>query len=143
VGFAVLQRKRPLFGWGRSDERVGTSFRSDRRARDCRRHGGRDRCRYSGSAARLDVLNYAFANVAPDADGNVVCKLADEWADYQVPWTADQSVTGEAVTWPPPILGNFQQLQALKTLYPSLKVVISLGGWTFSKYFSDAALTDA
>jgi chitinase len=95
-----------------------------------------------GSTARLDVLNYAFANVAPDADGNVVCKLADEWADYQVPWTADQSVTGEAVTWPRPILGNFQQLQALKTLYPSLKVV-SLGGWTFSKYFSDAALTDA
>jgi chitinase len=97
----------------------------------------------SGSAARLDVLNYAFANVAPDADGNVVCKLADEWADYQAPWTADQSVTGEAVTWPRPILGNFQQLQALKALYPSLKVVISLGGWTLSKYFSDAALTEA
>jgi chitinase len=97
----------------------------------------------SGSAARLDVLNYAFSNVAPDADGNVVCKLADEWADYQVPWTADQSVTGEEVTWPRPILGNFQQLQALKTLYPNLRVVISLGGWTFSKYFSDAALTDA
>jgi chitinase len=81
--------------------------------------------------------------VVPDADGNVVCKLADEWADYQKPWTADESVTGEAVTWPRPILGNFQQLQALKTLYPSLRVVISLGGWTFSKYFSDAALTDA
>jgi len=97
----------------------------------------------SGSAARLDVLNYAFGNVAPDVDGNVVCKLADEWADYQVPWTADQSVTGEEVTWPRPILGNFQQLQALKTLYPSLKVMISLGGWTLSKYFSDAALTDA
>jgi chitinase len=97
----------------------------------------------SGSAARLDVINYAFANVTPDADGNVVCKLADEWADYQVPWTADQSVTGEAVTWPRPILGNFQQLQALKTLYPSLRVVISLGGWTFSKYFSEAALTDS
>src|SRR6266496_1487315 len=95
----------------------------------------------SGSAARLDVLNYAFANVAPDATGNVVCQLADEWADYQKPWSADQSVTGEEVTWPRPILGNFQQLQALKTLYPNLKVVISLGGWTFSKYFSNAALT--
>jgi chitinase len=96
----------------------------------------------SGSAARLDVLNYAFANVIPDADGNVVCKLADPWADYQKPWDADQSVTGEAESQPP-LLGNFQQLQELKTLYPSLKVVISLGGWTFSKYFSDAALTDA
>lgn len=33
------------------------------------------------------------------------------------------------------------QLQALKEQYPHLKVLISLGGWTWSKYFSDAALT--
>src|SRR6266540_5614675 len=95
----------------------------------------------SGSAARLDVVNYAFGNVAPDATGDVVCKLGDEWADYQKPWTADESVTGEEVTWPRPILGNFQQLQALKEQHPNLKVLISLGGWTWSTYFSDAALT--
>jgi len=97
----------------------------------------------SGSAERLSVINYAFGNVAPDGSGRVVCKLGDEWADYQTPWTADQSVTGQEVTWPRPILGNFQQLQALKELYPHLKVLISLGGWTWSKYFSDAALTKA
>ena len=95
----------------------------------------------SGSAERLSVINYAFGNVAPDTAGDVVCKLGDEWADYQRPWTADESVTGEEVTWPRPILGNFQQLQALKQQYPDLKVLISLGGWTWSKYFSDAALT--
>jgi chitinase len=97
----------------------------------------------SGSADRLTVINYAFGNVAPDTSGRVVCKLGDEWADYQTPWTADQSVTGQEVTWPRPILGNFQQLQALKQLYPHLKVLISLGGWTWSKHFSDAALTKA
>ena len=97
----------------------------------------------SGSAEDLSVINYAFGNVAPDASGDVVCKLTDEWADYQVPWTAEQSVTGEAVTWPRPLLGNFQQLRALKDQYPHLKVLISLGGWTLSKYFSDAALTKA
>jgi chitinase len=95
----------------------------------------------SGSAARLSVLNYAFANVAPAASGNVVCKLADEWADYQKPWAASESVDGQEVTWPRPILGNFQQLQALKAQNPNLKVLISLGGWTFSKYFSVAART--
>src|SRR6266508_1559325 len=95
----------------------------------------------SGSAAKLDVVNYAFGNVAPDDAGNVVCKLGDEWADYQKPWAADESVTGEEITWPRPILGNFQQLQALKQRYPHLKVLISLGGWTWSKHFSDAALT--
>ena len=97
----------------------------------------------SGSASKLTVINYAFGNVAPDGSGDVVCKLGDEWADYQVPWTAEQSVTGEAVTWPRPILGNFQQLQALKSQYSNVKVVISLGGWTWSRYFSDAALTAA
>jgi chitinase len=95
----------------------------------------------SGSAAKLSVINYAFGNVAPDGTGDVVCKLGDEWADYQKPWAAEESVTGEDVTWPRPILGNFQQLQALKELHPNLKVLISLGGWTWSKYFSDAALT--
>jgi chitinase len=95
----------------------------------------------SGSADRLSVINYAFGNVAPDEAGNVACKLGDEWADYQKPWTADESVTGEEVTWPRPILGNFHQLQALKQRHPQLKVLISLGGWTWSKYFSDAALT--
>jgi chitinase len=95
----------------------------------------------SGSADKLSVVNYAFGNVAPDGVGNVVCKLGDEWADYQKPWTADESVTGQEVTWPRPILGNFEELQALKAQYPHLKVLISLGGWTWSKYFSDAALT--
>jgi chitinase len=94
----------------------------------------------SGSADKLTVINYAFGNVAPDSSGNVVCQIADSWADYQKPWEASDSVTGQAVG-SGPLLGNFQQLQALKQQYPRLKVLISLGGWTFSKYFSDAALT--
>jgi chitinase len=99
----------------------------------------------SGSADKLTAINYAFINVAPasDADPGVVCKLGDEWADYQRPVSAAESVDGQEVTWPRPILGNFQQLQALKTLYPNVKVLASLGGWTWSKYFSDAALTRA
>src|SRR5215218_1429558 len=74
----------------------------------------------SGSAARLTAINYAFGNAVPEGGpGNVVCKLGDEWADYQTSWTADQSVTGAEVTWPRPLLGNFQQLQALKALHPN------------------------
>jgi chitinase len=96
----------------------------------------------SGSAEKLTAINYAFGNLLPDSEpGDVACKLGDEWADYQTAWTAEQSVTGEEVTWPRPILGNFQQLQALNALHPNVKVLISLGGWTWSQYFSDAALT--
>ncbi|MGB8644909.1 MAG: glycoside hydrolase family 18 protein [Anaerolineae bacterium] len=96
----------------------------------------------SGSADRLTVINYAFANVAPDGNGNITCQLFDPWADYQKPWDPAQSVNGQEVTWPNPILGNFQQLKALKAQYPKLKVLISLGGWTGSSHFSDAALPE-
>jgi chitinase len=97
----------------------------------------------SGQADKLTNIDYAFANAAPDANGNVVCKLADDWADYQKPWAAADSVSGNDVTWPNPVLGNFEQLKELKALHPDLKIFISVGGWTFSKYFSDAALTEA
>lgn len=36
---------------------------------------------------------------------------------------------------------NFAALNALKTKNPDLKVLISVGGWTWSKNFSDASLT--
>lgn len=95
----------------------------------------------SGSANRLTTIDYAFGNVAPDANGDIVCQSGDPWADYQRPWDATESVDGQASTWP--FQGNFQQLKALKGLHPKLKVLMSLGGWSWSKYFSDAALTDA
>jgi len=95
----------------------------------------------SGSADDLTVVNYAFGNVAPDGSGNVTCQIADPWADYQKPWAAEDSVDGVAVPWGSSLRGNFQQLRALKALHPDLKVLVSIGGWTFSKYFSDAALT--
>lgn len=37
--------------------------------------------------------------------------------------------------------GNFAQLRRLKQRFPHLRVLISLGGWGGSRYFSDAAAT--
>ncbi|QEC79890.1 glycoside hydrolase family 18 protein [Mucilaginibacter ginsenosidivorax] len=37
---------------------------------------------------------------------------------------------------------NFRNLLLLKNKNPDLKILISVGGWTWSKNFSDAALTD-
>lgn len=39
--------------------------------------------------------------------------------------------------------GNFAELRKLKERYPHLKLLVSLGGWTGSGKFSDAALTDS
>ncbi|WP_369381555.1 glycosyl hydrolase family 18 protein [Streptomyces sp. cg36] len=113
----------------------------------------------SGSAAKLDVVNYAFENLDPvnltclagvtkgvgtnpqDPDQGTGAGDAD--ADYARPFSADQSVDGVADDGYAKLRGNFNQIKKLKAKYPNLKVVVSLGGWTYSKFFSDAAATDA
>ncbi|HET9222708.1 MAG TPA: glycoside hydrolase family 18 protein [Roseiflexaceae bacterium] len=98
----------------------------------------------SGSAGKLTHINYAFGNVAPSSPvpgSPITCQSGDPWADYQKTWTAEESVDGVPVVWGEPLRGNFQQLKQLKALYPNLKMMISLGGWTWSAHFSNAALT--
>jgi chitinase len=68
-------------------------------------------------AGKLTHVNYAFANV--DAETGE-CKLGDIWSDD----------------------ANFRYLGELKEKYPHLKALISVGGWTWSGGFSDAALTE-
>jgi len=96
----------------------------------------------SGQAAKLTHINYAFANVSSGARCFEANQLGqgDAWADYQRRFDASQTVTGVADTFNQPLAGNFNQIKQLKAKYPNLKVNISLGGWTWSKFFSDAAL---
>ncbi|MET0235192.1 MAG: glycoside hydrolase family 18 protein [Kibdelosporangium sp.] len=91
----------------------------------------------NGSAAKLTHLNYAFGFL--DEQGK--CVSADPWADYQRPVPAEQAVSGKADEAGQALSGNLNQLKQLKAKYPRLRVYISLGGWTGSKYFSNAALT--
>jgi chitinase len=96
----------------------------------------------SGQAAKLTHINYAFGNVNQQGRCFMANQLGqgDAWADYQTRFSAADSVDGVADTFNQPLAGNFNQLKELKAKYPGLKVNISLGGWTWSKYFSDAAL---
>ncbi|HET9317643.1 MAG TPA: glycoside hydrolase family 18 protein [Vicinamibacteria bacterium] len=64
-------------------------------------------------AARITHVNYAFANIR---DGRVVEGFAHDRE-------------------------NFRTLAALRRTYPHLKLLVSVGGWTWSGGFSDAALT--
>ncbi|MET9959033.1 glycosyl hydrolase family 18 protein [Streptomyces sp. NPDC006326] len=110
-----------------------------------------------GIAGKLDVINYSFGNIHPT---NLTCFEAnkaagddnnpsagdgagDSYADYQKSFSAADSVSGVADKWDQPIVGVFNQFKQLKAKYPNLKINISIGGWTYSKYFSDAAKTDA
>lgn len=94
-------------------------------------------------ADKLNLIDYAFA--FPTAAGG--CGLSDAWSDYEAPtWSGDQSVDGVADDPSNPdqhVFGNFNQLLQLKAAHPDLRVEISLGGWTGSTWFSDAAATPA
>jgi len=90
----------------------------------------------SGQINDLTTLDYAFSNIG----ANDQCAIADSWADYQKQFTADQTVNGQADdTSGLTMVGNFNQLKELKALYPHLKVMISIGGWTESTNFSSSA----
>lgn len=68
-------------------------------------------------AGKLTHINYAFANIGSDL------KIALGYPDIDP--------------------ANISKLNALKQANPSLKTMISVGGWSWSGRFSDAALTDA
>lgn len=98
----------------------------------------------SGAAARLTHINYAFGNVNEQGrcfEDNIPGE-GDAWADYQWPVPAELSVDGVGDTWGEPLNGNFGQLLKLKQKYPHLKVLMSLGGWSWSTYFSNGALPE-
>jgi len=83
-------------------------------------------------ADKVNVINYAFANINPNS-GTI--SLGDPYADI------DKFYPGDC--WDEGCLrGNFHQLQILKQNYPHLRTLISVGGWTWSTYFSDIAMTE-
>ncbi|MEN4950967.1 glycosyl hydrolase family 18 protein [Stenotrophomonas sp. TWI819] len=101
----------------------------------------------SGSAAKLTHINYAFGNVRNNRCEVGVTQASDPntgvggdaYADYGKSFAAGASVSGVADTWDQPLRGNWNQLKQLKAKHPNVKVLISLGGWTWSRGFSSAA----
>ena len=99
-----------------------------------------------GQIAELTDLMYAFGGALPaqgaasipDPVSNpVTCQSVDSWADYGTPYLPD--VNGGNPVGPDGLAGNFQQLRELKAKYPGLRVILSIGGYGGSKFFSDAA----
>jgi chitinase len=84
------------------------------------------------AAAKLTHINYAFGLIGPD--GRAI--LGDEEADIARDYPGQDA-------GPDGLRGNFRQLQILKERYPHLRTLISMGGWTGSGGFSDAAATAA
>lgn len=94
-----------------------------------------------GAADKLTVLIYAFAEPGPDSSGIVIPKFMSSFEAYQRVYSATMSVDGVKDDSTQHLRGQFNQLKKLKTRHPNLKILISIGGWTGSKYFSVAMLT--
>jgi chitinase len=82
-------------------------------------------------ADKLTHINYAFAMISDEGE----IALRDEEADIRFAYPGDDPNSTE-------LKGNFHQLQLLKEAHPHLQTLISVGGWTDSGKFSDAALTE-
>ena len=95
-------------------------------------------------ASKLTHINYAFINVQDSLPvvGVTRSGVGDAWADYQRAMSASESVDGVGDRWDQSLKGNWNQLRKLKEQNPHLKVLVSLGGWTWSGGFSDAALPE-
>jgi chitinase len=81
-------------------------------------------------ADKLTHINYAFANLSDEGE----CLIGDSWADIEIAFEGDPEDA--------PFKGNFRQLNLLKEKNPNLKTLISIGGWTWSRLFSDVAMTE-
>ncbi|NIP13366.1 MAG: hypothetical protein GWM88_00935 [Pseudomonadales bacterium] len=95
----------------------------------------------SGAAEQLTVINYAFVVPAPNAAGDIVCQMDDPVAAYQQTYTAQMSVDELSDADDQPLRGHFNQFRKLKEKHPDLKVLIAIGGWLGSVWWSDAAAT--
>jgi chitinase len=114
----------------------------------------------NGSAAKMTFVNYAFGNIY-QMNGGYECSIlnkaepgatnpnapdagtgGDAWADFGR--TPSRRVDpADVIKWDDKLAGNFRELKALKAKFPNMKIFISLGGWTWSKWFSVASSTDA
>lgn len=77
-------------------------------------------------------INFAFANL--QNDGKII--VGDSWIDVEKPFEGD--------TWEGnnDSRGHFNQLRKLKSKYPHIKILISVGGWTWSGNFSSVSASE-
>jgi len=92
-------------------------------------------------ADKITHINYAFFAI-DSSTGKV--KMTDTWADIEKVFTGDEDKGFPDQTWDQSArgeAGNLGRLKQLKSLYPHVKTMMSIGGWTLSYNFPEIAGT--
>ncbi|MBB4930365.1 chitinase [Lipingzhangella halophila] len=96
----------------------------------------------SGAADRLTRLQWAFGHVSQEGQCHIPEDADQPWQIYQRRYDAEESVDGAADSYDQPLAGSLNQLRKAQEDRPNLGASISLGGWNWSTYFSDAVRTE-
>ena len=80
---------------------------------------------------KVTHVNHGFFEITSSYD----IQTTDSWADYEDEANCPENPNGS-------VKGHFGAYEYYKKKYPNVKILISVGGWTRSDKFSDAALTD-
>jgi len=89
--------------------------------------------------SQLTHINYAFSDLCWKGYGTgaAACQNAD------IPLQKDYVFDGEMIIGDPEVdFDNFKSFAKIKEQNPHLKVLVSVGGWTWSKNFSNMAATE-
>ncbi len=85
-----------------------------------------------------DVVDIAYAFYNLDSSGNI--QTGDSWADTDKRYIGSDGIP-PADSWndnSTSFFGNFGQFRKIKQSGRPLNIQLSIGGWTWSRYFSDA-----
>lgn len=84
---------------------------------------------------RMKIIGYVFGSRNPDIENIDAHKLT------HINYAFANLIDNEAVLERSSDVSNLSRLNALKEKNPDLKILVSVGGWSWSGNFSDAALT--
>lgn len=90
-------------------------------------------------AGQVTHINYAFADICWKGMGSAAKACRND----NVPLQQNYVFDGEMIVGDPDAdLSNFAALNAMKSAHPNLKLLVSVGGWSWSNFFSDMAATE-
>ncbi|AJS61331.1 glycosyl hydrolase family 18 protein [Paenibacillus sp. IHBB 10380] len=101
--------------------------------------GDRDYQPTDVDVSQVTHINYAFSDLCWKAFGTgaIACQNED------IPLQKDYVFDGEMIIGDPEVdLKNFDTLATIKDQHPNLNLMVSVGGWSWSKNFSNMALTE-